>query len=319
MFSLGSQMDNLTFKYSVLLVEGLNVTPQSRHPAFIFLLIAYVVIMIFNIGIVIQIFAEKSLHEPMHILYCHLPLNDVIGATVVLPRILKDILTDPSARYITYMECVFQAFFSHLYGASSHTILMIMAFDRYMAICNPLRYSSIMTNKMIVKLSAGAWGVSFVMVGILIALTARLSHCRSVIQNYFCDNASLFKLSCENVVINNVYGLTFTVVLFTFSIGCTVMTYLRIAIVCIKSKNKSRNSKAIKTCVTHLVVYLILLISGFIIIVLHRFPDYTETRKLSSVMIHVIPPGLNPIIYGLQAKEIRHSIFKIFRKKVNTK
>ncbi|KAI7795697.1 odorant receptor [Triplophysa rosa] len=312
-------MDNLTFRYSVLLVEGLKVTPQSSQPAFIFLLIAYVVIMILNIGIVIQILAEKSLHEPMHILFCHLPLNDVMGATVLLPRMLKDILTDPSARYITYMECVFQAFFTHLYGTTSHTILMIMAFDRYVAICNPLRYSSIMTNKMIVKLSAGAWGVALLLVGILISLSVRLSHCRSVVQNHFCDNASLFKLSCENVVINNVYGLSFTVVLFTLSIGCTVMTYLRIAIVCIKSKNKSTNSKAIKTCGTHLAVYLIMLISGLNIIVLHRFPDYTETRKLSSVLFHVIPPGLNPIIYGLQAKEIRQSILTIFRNKVYTK
>ncbi|XP_051534075.1 olfactory receptor 52N5-like [Myxocyprinus asiaticus] len=312
-------MDNLTFRYNILLVEGLKITPQSTYPAFVLLLISYVFIMVSNIGIVTQILAEKSLHQPMHILFCHLPLNDIMGATALLPHLLRDILTDPSERYITYVECVIQAFFNHLYGTTSHTVLMIMAFDRYVAINNPLRYPTIMTNKMMVKLSAAAWGVAIVLVGILISLSVRLSHCRSVIQNHFCDNASLFKLSCEDVIVNNVYGLTFTVVLFSSSIGWIFMTYLKIAIVCLKGKNKATNSKAIKTCSTHLAVYVILLASGFTVIFLHRFSAHSENRKLSSVMFHVIPPGLNPVIYGLQAKEIRQKIVKLFRNKVNSK
>ncbi|XP_051960566.1 olfactory receptor 52N5-like [Xyrauchen texanus] len=309
-------MDNLTFRYNILLVEGLKITPQSTYPAFVLLLISYIFIMVSNIGIATQILADKKLHQPMHILFCHLPLNDIMGATVLLPHLLRDILTDPSERYITYVECVIQAYFAHLYGTTSHTVLMIMAFDRYVAICNPLRYPTIMTNKMIVKLSAAAWGVAIVLVGILISLSVRLSHCRSVILNHICDNASLFKLSCEDVTVNNVYGLTFTVVLFTSSIGCVFMTYLMIAIVCIKGKNKATNSKAIKTCSTHLAVYVILLTSGFNVIVLHRFSAFSENRKLSSVMLHVIPPGLNPVIYGLQAKEIRQKMVKLFRNKI---
>ncbi|KAI7796028.1 olfactory receptor 142-like [Triplophysa rosa] len=303
-------MDNATFRYSLLLVEGLKIPPQSNHLAFIFLLIAYIFIMIFNIGILIQISTEKSLHEPMYILFCQLPLNDVMGATLVIPRLLKDILTAPSERYITYMECVTQAFFQHLYGTNAHTILIVMAFDRYVAICNPLRYTSIMTNRMVVKLSAGAWGVSFVMVGILIGLTARLSHCRSVIQNHMCDNPSLFKLSCENVTINNIYGLTFTVVLLSSSMGSVFITYVRIAMICITSKNKATNRKAIKTCSTHLTVYMIMLISGFVPVILHRFPENPEGRKLSALLFYIIPCILNPLIYGIQSKEIREKIFK---------
>ncbi|XP_077104520.1 olfactory receptor 13H1-like [Siphateles boraxobius] len=304
-------MDNLTFRYSVLLVEGLQVTPQSSKLTFIFLLIAYVFVMVSNIWILIQISAEKRLHQPMHILFCHLPVSDIIGTTVLIPRLLKDLLTDPSERYITYVECAVQAFFGHVYGTASHTILMIMAFDRYVAICNPLRYPTIMSNNMVVKLSAGAWGAAVVLVGILIGLSVRLSHCRSVIQNLFCDNASLFKLSCENIVINNVYGLTFTVVLLASSMGWVLLTYLRIAMVCIKSKSKATNSKAIKTCSTHLAVYVIMQICGFVPIFLHRFPEYAESRKFGSLMFHVIPPGLNPIIYGLQAKVIRQRMLKL--------
>ncbi|XP_065143915.1 olfactory receptor 8G17-like [Paramisgurnus dabryanus] len=308
-------MDNQTFKYTVLLMEGLKIAPQSNHLAFIFLLIAYIFITVFNIGILVQILVDKSLHEPMHILFCHLPINDVMGANILLPRMLKDILTDPSERYITYVECVSQAFFNQFFSTATHTILMIMTFDRYVAICNPLRYSSIMSNKMVVKLSAGAWCVPLVFVGVLLGLTIRLSHCTYLIQNHVCDNASLFKLSCESVVINNVYGLTFTVVLLTSSMGSVFITYFRIAMICIKSKNKATNSKAIKTCSTHLTVYLIMLISGFVPVILHRFSENPEGRKLSAILFYVIPSSLNPIIYGLQAKEIRQKVVKLCNKK----
>ncbi|XP_016132502.1 olfactory receptor 1L3-like [Sinocyclocheilus grahami] len=268
-------MDNQTFRYSVLLVEGLNITTQSSYLAFVILLMAYIFIMVSNLWILIQISAEKGLHQPMYIIYCNLPLKDVIGTTVIVPRLLRDLVTNPSERYITYVECVFQAFFIHVNGTTCHTILMI-------------------------------------------SLSVRLSHCRSVIQNHICDNASLFKLSCENTVINNVYGLTFTVVLLVSSMGSVVLTYLRIAIVCFTSKNKATNKKAIKTCCTHLTLYSVMLVSGFVAIFLHRVSEYSDNRRIASIVFSVVPPGLNPIIYGLQVKEIRQNLFKFLKNKVNS-
>uniref|UniRef100_A0A8C1SQ13 Si:ch211-218m3.9 n=1 Tax=Cyprinus carpio TaxID=7962 RepID=A0A8C1SQ13_CYPCA len=257
-------MDNLTFRHNILLVEGLQVTPQSTYVVFTFLLLVYVFIMVSNIALVILISTEKNLHHPMHFLFCNLPLNDILGTTVILPRLLQDILKETSERYMTYVE-------------------------------------------------SSAWGLSVLMVTILIGLTVRLSHCRSKIENPFCDNASLFKLSCEDgVVVNNVYGIIYTVVLFSFSILSIFITYGKIANVCITSKNKALNSKAIKTCSTHLAVYLIMLVSGSTFIFLHRFPLYSESRKLASIMFHIVPPGLNPLVYGLQTKEIRQKFVKFW-------
>ncbi|XP_027132647.1 olfactory receptor 1L4-like [Larimichthys crocea] len=150
---------------------------------------------------------------------------------------------------------------------------------------------------------------------LMIGLTVRLNRCRTMIMNPYCDNASLFKLSCESVLINNIYGLTFTVVLLTASIGSIVFTYTKITVVCMTSKNKSLNSKALKTCSTHLVVYLIMLISGFVVIILHRFPQYSEYRKLSAIMFTIVPSSLNTIIYGVQSKEIRKFLYEIFTSK----
>ncbi|KAM7397496.1 hypothetical protein PAMA_005681 [Pampus argenteus] len=275
--------------------------------------VSYIVILIMNIGISVVICIDKNLHQPMYLLFCNLTVSDIIGSTHVVPRLLADILLPPSERIITYYECVVQAFTTQLFGTTAHTVLMIMAFDRYVAICNPLRYAAIMTNKMVIKLTVSAWGVAFVLVGILLGLTIRLNRCRTLITNPFCDNASLFKLSCESVFINNVYGLTFTVVLLSSSIGSMVLTYTKITVVCLTSKNKSLNSKALKTCSTHLVVYFIMLLSGMIIIIMHRFPQYSDYRKLSAILFVIVPGTLNPIIYGVQSKEIQKFLFDIFR------
>ncbi|KAA0720292.1 Olfactory receptor 4Q2 olfactory receptor OR14-21 [Triplophysa tibetana] len=312
-------MDNVTFKNKILLVEGLKVTPESSYPLFILLLLVYAFIIVSNIGIIILISTEKNLHDPMHFLYCNLPVNDIMGTAVVLPRLLLDILREASERYITYVECVIQTMFVHIFGTACHTVLMIMAFDRYVAICKPLRYTTIMTNKMVVQLSAFAWSSAVLAVAVFVGLTLRLSHCRYKIENPFCDNASLFKLSCDKgVIINNVVGIISTVIMFTSSLGSICISYVKIAIVCMTSKNKALNSKAIKTCSTHLAVYLIMIVSSAVMVFLHRVPEYSENRKIASIMFHIVPPGLNPLVYGLQTKEIRQKWIKIWGKnKIN--
>ncbi|XP_062262317.1 olfactory receptor 8G17-like [Platichthys flesus] len=308
-------MENSTYNSLILRLEGLNVSNESIYPVFLFFFCSYLFILVANVSILVLIFIDKNLHQPMYLLFCNLPFNDILGNSIMVPRLLSDILRPPSERFISYYECVLQAFTTHIYGTTCHTILMIMAFDRYVAICNPLRYAAIMTSNMVVKLTVSAWGVAFVLVGILLGLTIRLNRCRTLITNPFCDNASLFKLSCESVFINNIYGLTFTVVLFSASIGSIVLTYAKITVVCVTSKNQSLNSKALKTCSTHLMVYMIMIFSGMSFIILHRFPRYSDYRKLASILFHVIPGSLNPVIYGVQSREIRRFLSKLFEHK----
>ncbi|KAM9727295.1 olfactory receptor 2H2-like [Menidia menidia] len=302
---------------STLQLEGLNVSEDNLYPLFLFLFFSYVFIMVANVGIAVLVFLDRSLHQPMYLLFCNLPFNDVLGNSILVPRLLIDMMRPPSQRLISYSECVLQAFTTHMFGTTSHTVLMIMAFDRYVAICQPLHYAAIMTNRMVLKLTASAWGVAFVLVGVLLGLTIRLSRCRTLIMNPYCDNASLFKLSCESVLINNIYGLAFTVVLFTASIGCMVLTYSRITVVCLSSKSQALNSKALKTCSTHLLVYLIMVFNGMSIITLHRFPQYSDFRKFCTILFHIIPGSLNPVIYGVQSTEIKRFLSKLFRVKVS--
>ncbi|XP_008294078.1 olfactory receptor 52D1-like [Stegastes partitus] len=307
-------LENRTAAADVLLLEALKVSPQSSIAAFLLLLLIYVFIMVSNVGLVVLIFCSRSLQQPMYLLLCNMSVNDVFGATVMVPHILKDLLVSNPQRYIHYIDCAVQAFCVHLHASVSHTVLIIMAFDRYVAICSPLRYAAIMTNRTVAKLSVAAWGSALALVAILVGLSVRLSRCRQLVSNLFCDNASLFKLSCENLLINNIYGLGYTVVLLGSSIGSVALTYLRIAVVCLSSKNQALNHRALQTCATHLAVYAILLLSGFLIVILHRFPQLSDHRKVASVLGHVALPALNTLIYGLQIKEVRQKIAAAFHK-----
>ncbi|XP_054902538.1 olfactory receptor 52N5-like [Poeciliopsis prolifica] len=262
-------MENYTYNSPTLQLEGLKVADDSVRLVFFLFLFSYIIFMIMNLGILTIIIFEKNLHQPMYLLFGNLTVSDIMGSTHILPRLLSDILLPPSQRLISYYECVVQAFITHMFGTTSHTVLMV-------------------------------------------GLTVRLNRCRTLIANPFCDNASLFKLSCESVIINNIYGLTFTVLLFIASIGCIVLTYGSITAVCLATKNKSLNSKAFKTCSTHLVAYLIMSLSGVTIVVLHRFPQYSDYRKLSAILFVIVPGSLNPIIYGLQSKEIRNFLYEFF-------
>ncbi|XP_060747595.1 olfactory receptor 52N5-like [Tachysurus vachellii] len=264
-------MENGSYRYEILKIDGLRVTRYSAYPVFVLLLLIYVFIMVSNLGIIMKIAMEKALHKPMYLLFCNLPVCDALSASSVLPGLLKDILTE-SDRYISYVACVIQAFGAHLSSTSSHTILMI-------------------------------------------SLTIRLSHCTSTISNPYCDNPSLFKLSCENLLLNQIFGLLSSVMLWTLSVSCIGLTYIKIAYVCCKNESGTMKRKAIKTCSTHLIVYLILLGCGCTVIILHRFTVYEELRNLASILYHVVPTSLNPVIYGLQTTEIRQGLKLIFQRR----
>ncbi|XP_073335011.1 olfactory receptor 52N5-like [Pagrus major] len=311
-------MENYTYNSDTLQLEGLNVSKDFTYPLFLFLFFSYLFIIVANLSIAVLVFIDKNLHQPMYLLFCNLSVNDILGNSI-LPRLLVDMLLPPSERLISYYECVVQAFTVHVCSTCSHTVLMIMAFDRYVAICNPLRYATIMTNKMLIKLTVSAWGVAFVLVGILLGLTIRLNRCRTIIRSPYCNNASLFKLSCENVFINNIYGLSMTWSVSTGIFLIVAFSYFRILLASVKQNRTDSvvRSKAFQTCASHLVVYVLYEIASLVIIVSYRFPSVSgNMRKFLSIMCIIIPPAINPIIYGLVSKEIRESIIKHFSKLV---
>ncbi|XP_064205594.1 putative gustatory receptor clone PTE03 [Anguilla rostrata] len=307
-------MNNFSYNSPILVIEGIDVPHRLIYPLFALLLIIYLIILTTNIGVMLLIMMNRSLQQPMYLLFFSLSFNDVLGNTVLLPRLMFDLVS--TDRSISYSWCVSQAFFCHTYATSCHTVMMIMAFDRYVAICHPLRYTSIMSPAMVATLTVSAWSISITLVSVLLGLTIRLTRCRSVILNAYCDNASLFKLSCQDVSINNIYGLTFTVVLNGSSMGSVAFTYFRILVSCVSRKNKELNRKALQTCATHLVLYMIMLCSGFLVIILHRLQAHVRYRIMAAILFLIVPANMNPIIYAMQTKELKTRIVQILHSKV---
>ncbi|XP_061105647.1 olfactory receptor 7C1-like [Conger conger] len=305
---------NVTYNSPILLIQGIDIPHPFIYPAFALLLVAYLIILTTNIGVMLLILMDRSLQQPMYLLFFSLSFNDVLGNTVILPRMMLDIVsTNPS---ISYTWCFSQAFFSHTYGTSCHMVMMIMAFDRYVAICHPLRYTSIMSPTMVAKLTVSAWSAAITLVSVPLGLTVQLKRCRSIIPNAFCDNSSLFKLSCQDLSINIISELTSSVIIHGSSITGVAFTYFRILISCVSKKNKELNRKAMQTCATHLVLYLIMLWSGFLVIISHRLQIHNGYRTLAALLFLIIPANMNPIIYAIQTKELRTKIVQILYPKV---
>ncbi|XP_049895790.1 olfactory receptor 10H3-like, partial [Epinephelus moara] len=119
-------MENYTYNSFTLQLEGLNVSKDSVYPVFLFFFFSYIFIIVMNAGIALLVFTDKSLHQPMYLLFCNLPVNDILGNSIMVPRLLSDMLLLRSEPLISYYECVVQAFTTHMFGTAAHTVLMIM-------------------------------------------------------------------------------------------------------------------------------------------------------------------------------------------------
>ncbi|KAG8538523.1 hypothetical protein GDO81_022487 [Engystomops pustulosus] len=300
-------MENITFSSSVLMLNFGELT-SIKYLYCVFVLFGYILIVLLNGVVVIAVVQHKSLHEPMYIFISVLCVNGVYGSSAFYPSLLIHLLQKKPS--IFYFACLTQVFCLHSYCAYEMTILASMAYDRYVSICNPLRYNRIMTPSTVVKVVIGAWLYPTPLLVILIILTIELPLCGNNILKFYCDNWSVVKLSCVDTSVNNIYGLLLVVVI----IGSTAMlifySYFRILIVCMRS-SKNVQEKALQTCTPHLITIANFLVDTLFEILLHRFtatrmPE--ELRIIMSLQFVVVPPILNPFIYGLKMKKIKSKV-----------
>uniref|UniRef100_H2ZVG7 Olfactory receptor n=1 Tax=Latimeria chalumnae TaxID=7897 RepID=H2ZVG7_LATCH len=306
-------MDNNSFTSNMMLtMEGFSLTPASTYPAFIIALLVFILIVTANCVVLWVLLFDKKLHEPMYLLFWNMPINDLIGNCSLMPILISNLLS--STKEISYTGCIMQAFCIHTYGGVSSTILAAMAYDRYIAICNPLRYHIIMTKQTIRKINILVWVFPISLVIVLFALALRFPTCRYIIYQVYCDNVGLLKLTCSDTTVNNFYGLAISAVLNAIVLSSVGYSYARILITCLSKRYADAKKKAIQTCATHLLVFAIYKICALFIIISHRIPQISENlRSIMAIAFLVISPLANPIIYGIKSKEIQNRITKIFK------
>lgn len=308
-------MNNNSSGFSfALTLEPFVIPPGGKYPIFFLGLIIYCVGIFCNLTLLTLIIVKKSLHKPMYLILFSLPLNDLIGITAMLPKVLSDIVTETNQVY--YPLCVLQAFLLHMYGGGVLFVLAAMSFDRYVAICMPLHYASVMTHRATFCIIALVWGLDLTFIVSLFSLQASLPRCRSAIMNVFCDNPSLVKLTCGDTSVSNILGLFTTAFMQVLSLSVQGLSYVRILITCVVKRRSEAKTKAVNTCVAQLVIFIVFEIVGTFTILSHRFQNISaDLQKIMGMLIFIASPLLNPIVYGMYTSEIRNTLYRILRKR----
>lgn len=283
---------------------------KFRYPAFVLFLLLYTFIISANLVIIVVISREKTLHEPMYIFIMCLSINSLYGSGGFFFRFLRDLLSD--SNLIARSACFTQIYIIYTYASYELTILGIMAYDRFVAICQPLHYHSKLTSRVISKLLAFAWIYPAFSVAACVYLASRLPLCGNKIPKVFCANWPVVKLSCVPTVINNIIGMFVSVTTVFLPLAFVLYTYMQIFLVC-RKRSSLFKSKVIQSCLPHIVTFVNYSITVFCDVALSRI-DLEELNPFLGIILSlefvVIPPILNPLMYGLKLPEIRKCILR---------
>ncbi|KAF7655194.1 hypothetical protein LDENG_00059650 [Lucifuga dentata] len=204
-------MSNTTV-ISTFTLSGLTDVTNQRITLFSLTLLCYCMILLVNGALIVTIILEENLHEPMYIFLCNLCINGLYGTAGFYPKFLFDLLSDNHVK--SYAGCLLQVFVIYSYAATEFSVLALMAYDRYVAICRPLEYHSIMTKHRVVFLVCFSRLTPLLCQTIVMIMTSKLELCGSHIQKLYCENWSVIKLACNSITINNIVG--FVIIFFDF-------------------------------------------------------------------------------------------------------
>ncbi|XP_012713515.2 olfactory receptor 4E2-like [Fundulus heteroclitus] len=272
---------------------------------FTVVLCLYILIVGSNVLLIVVICVNSSLHEPMYMFLCSLFVNELYGSTGLFPFLLVQILSD--VHMVAAPLCFLQIYCVYTYAHIEFCNLAVMSYDRYLAICHPLQYHSLMTPSKITKLVALTWLFPLLESVAGMFLTVTLQLCGNIIDKVYCDNYSIIKLSCSDTTANNLLGIVY---MFTIILGIIVLivyTYVKILKVCFSASTQTRQ-KAISTCTPHLASLINFSFGCFFDIFQSRFdmsrvPD--ALRVILSLYFLTCQPLFNPLLYGLNISKIR--------------
>ncbi|XP_074840453.1 olfactory receptor 52P1-like [Carettochelys insculpta] len=272
----------------------------------------YVVIIIGNCTLLLVIATEPALHRPMCYFLCMLAAIDLGATTSTLPKLLCIFWFQ--AREINAGACLAQMFFIHSLSMMESAVLLAMALDRYVAICAPLRYSSIFTSPLVAKLCMAAIARGMLLMSPCPFLIKRLSFCRSsVIPHTYCEHMAVVNLACGDTRINQVYGLGAALFVIGGDLLFIGLSYCLIVRAVLHLSSREARIKAFGTCSSHICVILISYTPALFSFFTHRFGHHVapHIHIILANLYLLLPPMLNPIVYGVRTREIREQVFRV--------
>ncbi len=309
--SLSRGMDNIS-SFSSFSLTALNDTSRSsRITIFSFALTGYCLTIFLNTVLIFIIVLEKVLHQPMYIFLCNLCINEIYGATGLYPPLLYYLLNETNV--ISLEECAIQSFAIFTYAIGEFTNLCVMAFDRYLAICRPLYYNTVMTTITVWRLLTFIWMFPCCTAILMILMTLRFPICMNQINKLYCETWVLERLACRvdtaQFVLNGILTCAINaLVCFVF------LSYIKILIAC--KHSVQNHKKFMTTCLPHLVAFFNYVVWSLLNSFYERFGTSSLPqgfKNFLSVSFVIIPPLVNPIIYGIVLTPIRTKAKNVFQ------
>ncbi|XP_012576673.1 PREDICTED: olfactory receptor 1J4-like [Condylura cristata] len=292
---------------SEFLLLGLPIRPEQRGVFFALFLAMYLTTVLGNLLIILLIRLDSRLHTPMYFFLSYLALNDVCLSSVTVPKTLMNLHTNDKS--IPYAGCISQTYFLILFGCLDNFLLAVMAYDRYVAICQPLHYNTIMRPELCVSLVAGSFLFCSVHSLLHALLLARLSFCAdSTIHHFFCDLTTLLKMSCSDISLNELVLFIEGGMIVMVPLSGILGSYIRIWTMVLREPSVKKFFKVLSTCGSHLLV--VALFYGTIAEVYFFSSSSTSNDKniTGSVMYMVVTPLLNPFIYSLRNRDMKRAL-----------
>ncbi|XP_054849929.1 olfactory receptor 14A16-like [Eublepharis macularius] len=292
------------------LLMGFADDREGQILHFVIFLSIYVIALCGNILIITVVPLNHHLHTPMYFFLVNLAFSDVCLISVTVPKSMANSLTNN--KLISFYGCVTQIFLVISFVGAELTILTVMAYDRYVAICHPLQYRLIMNWGACAQMAAASW-ISSVMHGVLqTSLTFRLSFCRSnIVEQFFCNIPQLLKISCTDPKVNQILILIIGSVVNAFMFLFIFVSYGYIFSTVLKIPSVQSRYKAFSTCTPHLMVFSLFIITAVFSYLRPKALSTPTVDLVSAVMYSVLPAVLNPIIYSLRNKDIQEAVGKI--------
>ncbi|XP_008175988.2 olfactory receptor 52K1-like [Chrysemys picta bellii] len=274
----------------------------------------FTVALLGNCTLLYVIKTEPSLHKPMFYFLTMLAVIDLVLSTTTMPKILSIFWFN--SREISLNGCLVQMFFLHSFSIMQTALLLAMAFDRYVAICNPLRYDTILTNSVIAKIGLAAFARAVLLVLPLPFVLRRLPYCRShIISHCYCEHMAVVKLACADTRFDNIYGIIVAFFIVGLDLMFISLSYVKILRAVLSLASKEEKLKAFSTCVAHLWAILVAYTPVVLSSIIYRFghPVPPHVHILLANFYLLFPPMMNPIVYGVKTKQIRDRVLLLFR------
>ncbi|XP_044519183.1 olfactory receptor 1361-like [Gracilinanus agilis] len=294
---------------SEFLLLGLSNQPEQQQIIFWLFLFVYMVTVTGNLFIMLAISLDVRLHSPMYFFLANLSFTDICFSSVTIPKMLVNHIIGRTS--ISYVECMMQMYFFIAFGNMDGFLLMVMAYDRYMAICRPLHYTTVMRPGLCILLVAISLVITNLHALLHTLLTTQLSFCAdNVIPHFFCDPYPVRKLSCSDTYISDLMVFTEGGVVFVTPLTCIAISYVFIFSNVMKIPSTQGIQKALSTCGSHLTV--VFLFYGAIMgVYLHPSSSYSAADTVASVIFTVVTPTLNPFIYSLRNQDMKIALRRL--------